>query len=208
MNTKDTDAYLKFGKTLEDLKKSTDLTPEEQDFLEIFYKFVPLDTSPSTINRICWAIEDEFDGNKPLKFVDFDHSILKSGVEYCKKAYDSVLKIYKEFNNIMKEFSKNNYNGEENFADRCAILTWFKEQCDALCLSEDVLCDIMIDICYSTNKSKQFAWDMCGETIVKNLLKNNSGNISFPCQDEDGDILFKGEKYSMKNIIIGGDNNE
>ena len=103
MNSKDTDAYLKFGKSLEELKNAPILTENEQDFMEIFYKFVPLDTSPSTINRICWAIEDEFDGNKPLKFVDFDHSVLKYGVEYSKKDYNSVFKIYKEFNNIMKD---------------------------------------------------------------------------------------------------------
>ena len=208
MTAKDTDAFLKFGKSLEELKNSLDLTENEQDFMEIFYKFVPLDTSPSTINRICWAIEDEFDGNKPLKFPNFDYSVLKSGVPYSKKDYDAVLKIYTEFNNIMKDFSKNNYNGEENFADRCAIITYFQEQCNALCLTCDTLCDIIIDICYSTNKSKQFAWDICGETMVKNLLSNNSNTFSFPTPDENGDILFKGESYSMVNVVVGGKKDE
>ena len=208
MNSKDTDAYLKFGKSLEELKNAPILTENEQDFMEIFYKFVPLDTSPSTINRICWAIEDEFDGNKPLKFVDFDHSVLKSCVEYSKKDYDAVFKIYKEFNNIMKDFSKNNYNGEENFADRCAILIWFKEQCDTLCLSEETLCDIIVDICYSSNKSKQFAWDMCGDQMVKNLLKSKNNTLFYPTKDENGDFEFKGELYSMKYMQVGGENDE
>lgn len=208
MSAKDTDAFLKFGKSLEELKNSSNLTENEQDFMEIFYKFIPLDTSPSTINRICWAIEDEFDGNKPLKFPNFDYSVLKSGVPYSKKDYDAVLGIYTEFNNIMKEFSKNNYNGEENFADRCAIVTYFQEQCDILCLSPTVLCDIIVDICYSSNKSKQFAWDICGETMVKNLLAKNGNTFSFPIPDENGDILFKGETYSMTNTVIGGEKDE
>ncbi len=176
--------------------------------MEIFYKFIPLDTSPGTINRICWAIEDEFDGNKPLKFPNFDYSVLKSGVPYSKKDYNAILEIYTEFNNIMKDFSRNNYNGEENFADRCAIVTYFREQCDSFCLCPTTLCDIIVDICYSSNKSKQFAWDICGETMVKNLLAKNGNTFNFPAPDENGDIVFKGESYSMNSVVIGGEKDE
>lgn len=208
MSAKDTDAYLKFGKSLEELKNSLNLNENEQDFMEIFYKYIPLDTSPGTINRICWAIEKEFDGSKPLNSVDFDYSILKSDVKYAKKDYNAVFEIYKEFNSIMKDFSKNNYNGEENYTDRCAIITHFKEQCDALNLSSEVLCNIIVDICYSTNKSKQFAWDICGEQIIQNLLKRNGNVFSFPVQDKNGDFEFKGDRYSMKYLHNGGKNNE
>jgi hypothetical protein len=108
----------------------------------------------------------------------------------------------------MKDFSKNNYNGEENFADRCAILIWFKEQCDTLCLPEETLCDIVVDICYSSNKSKQFAWDMCGEQMVRNLLKSKNNILSYPAKDENGDFEFKGELYSMKYVQVGGEDDE
>ena len=99
-------------------------------------------------------------------------------------------------------------NGEENFIDRCAIVEHFKDKCDALCLSSEILCDIIVDICYSSNKSKQFAWDVCGEQMVKNLLKLNGNIISYPTQDENGDFEFKGERYSMKYVHIGGENDE
>lgn len=208
MSAKDTDAYLKFGKSLETLKNSQDLNENEQYFMEIFYKYIPLDTSPSTINRICWAIEKEFDGSKPLSSVDFDYSVLKSDTQYSKKDYNDVFGIYNEFSTMMKSFSKNNCNGEENYNDRCAVVTHFQERCDALNLSSDVLCNIIIDICYSTNKSKQFAWDICGEQIVKNLLKLNRNVISYPAPDENGEFEFKGERYSMKYAYIGGESNE
>lgn len=208
MSAKDTDAYLKFGKSLEILKNSQDLNKDEQDFMEIFYKYIPLDTAPSTINRICWAIEKEFDGYKSLNSVDFDYSVLKSDTQYSKKDYNDVFKIYNEFSNIMKSFSKNNCNGEENYNDRCAAIAYFQERCDTLSLSSDVLCNIIVDICYSTNKSKQFAWDICGEQIMRNLLKLNGNILSYPALDENGEFEFKGERYSMKYSYFGGENNE
>lgn len=209
MISKNHDAFLKFGKTLGDLQKSLVLTEDEQDFIEIYHKYLPVDISPGTINRICWAIEEEFNGNKPIRFNDFDYSVLKSGATYKKREYDAVYKIYKDFNNIMRDFSKNSKNDDEdNFFDRLAAVNYFKEQCDTLNLSSEVLCDIIIDICYSNNKSKQFAWDICGDQIVKNLLKLNNNVISYPAQDENGDFNFKGEQYSMKYIRIEGENDE
>ena len=74
---------------------------------------------------------------------------------------------------------------------------YFKERCDILNIDKDELCDIVIDLCYSSNNSKQFAWDMCGEQIVHNLLERHNNRLSYPERCGDGDILFKGEKFRM-----------
>ena len=34
--------------------------------------------------------------------------------------------------------------------------------------------NMIIDICYKNNSSKQFAWDICGDVILENLFKRNN----------------------------------
>jgi hypothetical protein len=36
---------------------------------------------------------------------------------------------------------------------------------------------------------------MCGEDIIKNLLRKNNNIIGFPKTDPDGDIEFGGNKF-------------
>ena len=81
----------------------------------------------------------------------------------------------------------------------------FKSECEAICPNEDELCDIVLDLCYPTNKSKQFAWDICGDVFIRNLLKLNNGIISYPTLFKDGDIEYGGNKFVMESIQIGDD---
>ena len=65
--------------------------------------------------------------------------------------------------------------------------------------------NILIDICYTSNKNKSFAWDIAGEQIFNNVLKNNNYKIQYPIKDIDGDIEFCGNKFSLYTQKIGGD---
>lgn len=197
--------YVSFGVTLQDLLNSVELDEEESVFVENYYKYMPLDASPGTINRICWRIEDEFSGKKLPSFKTFDYECLKSGAQYTQQEYDEVFGIYGEYLAIMKEISKNVATGEKKTVEVELAKRYFVEKCDELCIDKYKLCDIVIDICYTTNKSKQFAWDICGDTIVNNLLKKHDFKLSFPKADKNGDIIFNGEKFSMTEIKIGGE---
>ena len=81
----------------------------------------------------------------------------------------------------------------------------YRKDCDIICSYRDALCDILVTLCYSSNLSKKFVWDICGEDIVRNLLKNNDGYIEFPTIDESGDIEYAGNRFKIKRIKIGED---
>ena len=63
----------------------------------------------------------------------------------------------------------------------------------------------MVDLCYTSSKNKTFAWDIAGEQIFNNILKNNGNTITYPVKNDDGDIEFCGKRFSLHTQQIGGD---
>ena len=203
-NDTDSSVKLRFGKNLNELLNSDDLTEEESDSIERFRKYSPLDMSPGTINRICWAIEREFDGDKFFEQIEFDKNILKSGADYNNTDYKKVEKIYHEYLSSLKSASRSSED-----VDIQIITEFFGNECRLLGLEDDVLCDILIDMCYTSNKNKQLLWNYFGDIIVKNLLKNSNNTLKFPVLDEEnGDFSFKGHNFSMNCINIDKEMNQ
>lgn len=197
---------VKFGKHINELLNSEDLTQEEAEYIKFFYKYAPLDCSPGTINRICWQLERIFDNQDEIKDNLFDYSILKSGIQYSKQNYNQVKCIYEEYKKTTKRIAQELNEGEEFSTCMQNAIDAFKEQCEALCIPNKELCDIVLDICYLSNNSKQFAWDICGDIIVENLLEKNNNELFFPIKDESGDIEFRGDKFLMKRVMTEGEN--
>lgn len=76
--------------------------------------------------------------------------------------------------------------------------------CDEICGNAITQCDILLDLCYRTEKSKKFVWDLCGEIIIQNLLNDNNRLVTYYIADSNGDIEFNGERYSkeVKEVAI------
>ena len=81
----------------------------------------------------------------------------------------------------------------------------YREKCLEVCGNEEMLCNIVVDLCYNTNKSKQFAWQICGDIMVRNLLRHRDNILSFPLQSEDGDFTYKGLTFKMEVVEIETD---
>lgn len=203
---------IRFGKTLEDLCNSSDKTEEEAAFIYNYEKYMPISRAPGTMNRICWKIEDEFKTNNVLPDVEFDRSILKSGENYSQEDFNAIQNLYNEYGKAMlllsKGRTKNETNSEDVEMSFIKLKNDFVSACYSICNNGKILADIIVDVCYTTNKNKSFAWEICGEEIFKNVL-NNSGNImKLPVKDENGDIDFCGNKFSLVSIKIGGVEND
>lgn len=79
----------------------------------------------------------------------------------------------------------------------------FMQECVKVCPNQETLCDIVLDITYKKGGTKKFAWEICGEQIIKNLLEKNNSIIRFPTKDSSGEIVFCGERFSVNYILIG-----
>lgn len=212
---RDTDEHIQSitGKSIRDLLKNDGKLPEnEQKILDFYKKRLPLDVSPSTMNRICWAIEDEFDGVDIFDNVDFDYSIYKSGIEYSPEDYELIKLKCKAYKQKKREINKKKFvdheNEEESAADQIMRLNDdLAEDCFSICPNEQVLCEILLDVCYKDGVDVGIVWNLCGDIIVDKLV-SKSGVYSYPEQDVNGDFSFGGLKFTMKNVVIGGEQND
>lgn len=185
-----------------DLIQKPDKTIPEKEFVEYYEKLMPVGNNPCTVNKIAWLFEDIFESYLPKysKRKEFDPSILKSGVEYSKKIYQKIVKIKSEYDASVKYYqqlaNKQRLDKDEVSLNRNLMLLKFKTECEEICSNKNELCDIVIDLCYSSSKSKQFAWDICGDVIIENLLAKNNNTINYPVLVKtNGEFEYGGEQF-------------
>ena len=198
--------------TIDDLEKYHNKNQEMIDYLNYYHKLNPTGTNPCVVNRICWMFEKIFDGYLTKKYTQphFDYTIMKSDRAYSKGDYDKVLAIYKEYTRRLELFKQDTDARKVDAYDlkieRDNCIKWFRAECEKICPNEEELCNIVLDICYTSEKSKQFAWDVSGDIILRNLLHRAGGMICFPEQvDSDGEFEYCGKKFVMKSKKIEGD---
>ena len=198
---------MRFQITLKELLNKANRTKEENKFVTFYYRNFPVGMSPCVINRICWRIEEMFDSAFNVSGTKFDYSILKCDVEYSKDIYKKIKKIYERYKRelafYMSYAKSERIKPDERQVQKYLLKTDFKKQCLEQCPNEEYLCNIVLDLCYAYSKnSKQFAWDVCGDMFIQNLLKRNNYKISYPTFDPNGDIEFKGMLFSMNTTDI------
>ena len=201
------------GKSVHDLlKNDISLSENEQKILEYYKKHLPLDISPSTMNRICWAIEEKFDGVDDFERVNFDYSVYKTGLEYSKEDYELIKLKCVEYKNKKREINKRRFvdcdDADDDSADQLIkISNELEEACYSVCPSELELCEMLIDICYGDGFDTEIVWNMCGSVIVDKLV-SNSGMFSYPVSDICGGFWCCGTRFSIKNVVVGGETND
>lgn len=184
------------------------LSERQRDFLRYYSYRMPVGVGNCIMNKICRRFEQEFDGHigRHNASVKFDYTIMKSGNEYSTSQFYAIKRLYEDYNKRLQNYM---IFADYERVDECDSIfeistmnSDFRRECSSVCPNEQTLCDIILDICYSKNSTKKFAWSMCGKTIINNLLSKNNFAISFPVIDANGDISYSGEQYSLKTKTI------
>ena len=118
-------------------------------------------------------------------------SITKKSQSGTTATYTMKLSDGKEFDfeEIKKEYDKVSEKSTSKSKDldsyeinqlRALRAEEFERMCLEICQDEQKLCNIIVDLCYASKKgSKQFAWTICGDTMIDNLLKRNNYIINY-----------------------------
>lgn len=205
-------ALREFGKPVADLLAApySSLTDMEKEFLRRYELHMPVGTGNCVMNRICRKFEAAFDGYVGKMASDnlFDYTIYKSGTAYTQRQYNAVRELFAEYNKRLKNFKMATSSGLIDQDEKVDKIEYLKEEfrrecCDA-CPNEKALCDIVLDICYAKATTRKFAWDMCANTIIENMLDRSGGIVHFPSRSDDGDILYCGERFTMVDMKMEG----
>ena len=166
------------------------------------------------MNRICRRFEEEFDNYIARHNADaeFDYSIMRSGETYTSQQYNAIHHIYTEYvkrtQDYMQFAAKERIDNDENHVRRSMMLHDFVRECEQVCSNSKQLCNILLDMCYKKEGSKQFVWDIASDEIVDNLVRNNGNRLMFPMRDDNGDFEFGGERFAIAMKSIGESDNE
>lgn len=203
-----------FQMTVSDLKQipKEKLTEQQLTFLKYFDRYLPVGTGSCVMNKICAKLENEFDSfiAKKSDHESFDYAILKNDSAYTKYQFNLIKKVYTNFNKKLRNYAIfTNYErvDEDVVTTKISMMKEdFEIQCNIACPNKDVLCNIILDLCYSKSTTKKFAWSMCGDEIIQNLLNKNGNELSFPMLSDDEEFLYCGEKF--KTVTIKMEENE
>ena len=189
--------------TLNELLTLDDVNEDQAEFIKYYYRGLPVGIGNCVMNKICKRFEDEFDGfiRSMPKAEAFDYSILCSEAKYNTSQYYKILKLYEEYNSRIRSVAIANNNLKTDKNERQAVVSLlnnkFKEECSIICVNEDELCNIVLDMCYKKSATKRFAWIVCSDIMIKNLLKKNNYEINIPVLNKCGDIEFAGERFEV-----------
>ena len=170
-----TQAQSLFNKNLKDILSQPILNDKEKDFVFYYRKNIPVNISNSTMNKICFHIEDEFRGYvcKLKQDNNFDYTFMKSGRKCFNEHRQQIEQIYQEYLLETKSFKHNKaykrYDKDEIVGAMELFKDEFKERIFNLGYSDEEVLDIVLDVCYSNNRSKQFCWDVVGDKIIDRI---------------------------------------
>ena len=187
-----------------------ELSDRQREFLRYFDYRMPVGVGDCVMNKICKKFEEAFDGyiGRHNSSSKFDYRIMRSDAEYSSSQYYAIKKLYDDFNRRRRNyaiFADYEKIDECDYLGEMSIMNdEFRKACDLICPNKDALCNIVLDVCYTKNATKRFAWSMCGEDIIHNLLQKHNNTISFPTLDKTGDICYCGEKFSVvsRKLVI------
>ena len=202
----DMNAYRQFGMNIDEMLalEEIELSEAQKTFLEYYEKLMPVGDGDCIMNKICHRFESEFD-NKKNSFwhnaEQFDYSSLIGDSEYTTYQRDKILVLFNEYKDRVSRYMKiANAQGEDDESRVQALATIKQEfiaECQKMCPNEQTLYNIIIDVAGHKNETKKFVWDMCGDTIIDNLLEKNNNRFEYPIMSETGDVSFGGYNFEV-----------
>lgn len=185
-------------------KSEEERTEYENTFIQYYLFKNPVGMNLCTMNRICWMIEEEMDGYlKHLRHDDvLDYDAIKSGKEYSLSTYYATRKVFLEAVDCAKRkqkelaTSKVSTNSDYDYSRHYAMyLDELRRELLEKCSDDDMLYDILIDVCKRSNASRELIWKLFGDKIVNYLLNKHGNKIYVIAKDPAGDVTYCGDRY-------------
>lgn len=205
IDSNETACKQRFGITLKTLIDLNKRTPEQIAFLDNYYKYMPVTMSNSPMNILCRYIEGvNFEISKKIKDDNTKDIIttLKCNTQYTEEEYNKVSDVIDKCLLNYREIEFDNREKEKGEAKLFDFSNYTNEIIIAVGSIGKAL-NCVIDYFYINNpkKNKDFMWELFGRYIYVEI-KKNINKVMFPMPDENGDIVYLGQTYSLQEVEI------
>ena len=199
-------SHLIFHKPFDEIVRAKTRTPDEEKLLKEYQWHSYFLDNNSVMNRISRYMRANLGliskyANSLSK--DFDYSVLVDETHILEDAGIIQMKFYlqeyKAFKRGMRHDLSNSYDNMD------AFVAHLRKECALNISSNDSeLADYAIHATYGDEISMvEFPWRMFPQGMIQNIMKNNpTGTIRFPVQDDNGDIQYLWNTYSIKEFSI------
>jgi hypothetical protein len=202
--------------TFKKLKELPRLSPEQKQFVDSFYQYLPLTHSESSMNLLCKYIEGvNFEISQKIKISDENIDLLSfyknKAHNYTQDEFDNIISVLKihigkiRFNKLLPDDSSDDTGFDENTMveynlDNDTLERAINEVCSDVYLVTNCLLDYFYKIKPSSNKD--ILWSIYGKYIFNNIKENTLNKPQFPFPNPKGDITYWNKQYSLKEINI------
>lgn len=194
-----------FGMTIDEVRELGDneMTDEMKSSLEFHELLMPVGNNDCLMNIICHRFEDEFDKRSSLGGDEepFDYTQLMYGASYTSYQKERIQHLFLEYcDRVTRYIRTADMQGDSQDTQESVISNMrslFISECHQICPSEQSLCDIVISIAINKSNTKKFIWDLCGEAIIRSLLRKHNNIVEYPMLNDDGDIRYGGHSFSV-----------
>jgi len=212
----DLSSLQKFGMSLKDLINKGNKTSEEVNFIDSYYKYMPVIYSESVMNNLCWYIESiDFRIKEKFK-IEADKMIYQSYLSDTPaeniEMYATIILEIKEFNKRVKEMGNMgvyNSSQSEKYNEEIGVsinehYENFKNKMDNICSNSYELVNYLVRLFYIDKPSlnKELLWNTYGNIIFENVKKLNKNKVLFPFPNVNGDIEYLNKKYKLAEVTI------
>jgi hypothetical protein len=189
------------------------LSEEEKEFIDIYYKYVPLIDYNSPMNKICHYMEDNLKELKqitrlktPIEVIDLMRTQVITSEEKIDKIKE-LCRMYFEKRTELKKCQKTQDNKtltNEDFSTIEQYAKHLREVAFEFFGDTEDIANTVIETCYIRNyrQSKSFAWNVFGKYIVQNIVRNSNSITTIPVKSEFGEIDYLYNKYKEVEVDL------
>lgn len=206
--------HQKFKMSINALMNLSRKTPEQKEFIENYYKYMPLTYSDSSMNLLCRYIEGiNFDISQKIKSVDNDEIVKiyrNNDFQFDQNQYEQVINVLKchikgkQIDQMLPEDEDESKFDNEIIEEHKADDDSLESKINKVCSNPYTVVNYLIHYFYEDKISanKDILWSTYGKYIFNNVKRNSNNKVMFPMPDEKGDIKYMGKKYSLKDVEI------
>lgn len=214
INEVNSNSMVEYSMQLEDLINLKRKTKQQKEFVDNFYAYLPVVISDSPMNMLCRYIESiNFSIKNNLKVNHYNEiykSYLNNEFEFNEEKYQLIVKELDKFISKSRYAWKSGKQKVSNNDDIKEVVPFsfytdkLKEKINDICSNVYESTNYVVKYFYEYKPSsnKDIVWSMFGKYIFHNIKFNKDCKCKFPLPDDNGDILYLGKRYSLKEIDL------